>query len=110
MHRALFNAVPMLLMRGRGAGFAAGVYPLDMLLQFHIGFLLRHNLKKQIVMRGRHVARYYVVHNTFIFDAIAMAALWIMVRTPAPAPCLTYYCHRKRTRGWAMLRGAMLWA
>lgn len=55
------------------AGFS---YTVDMIFNFHVGFIGKFNTQKTLVMDGRAIARYYVTKGTFVVDFIT-ACCWL---------------------------------
>ena len=55
------------------------LFTADILLLFHTGFVISYNLKKKLILSGPAVARYYICHGSFIFDAISTVPLWMEV-------------------------------
>ena len=55
------------------------LFTADILLLFHTGFVISYNLKKKLILSGPAVARYYIWHGSFIFDAISTVPLWMEV-------------------------------
>eukprot|EP00891_Asterochloris_glomerata_P007207 jgi/Astpho2/7207/Aster-x0763 len=53
------------------------LFTADILLLFHTGFVISYNLKKKLILSGPAVARYYIWHGSFIFDAISTVPLWM---------------------------------
>lgn len=49
----------------------AGFYVVDILVGFHVGFVVRHDVRRLLVTDGRLVARYYVQHGQFLVNFIA---------------------------------------
>ena len=55
------------------------LFTADILLLFHTGFVISYNLKKKLILSGPAVARYYICHGSFIFDAVSTVPLWMEV-------------------------------
>ena len=73
---------------------------LDLMMGFCLGFTVEHNLKRRVIMRPDLIARYYLLHNTFLtdfFSAMAIIpevgcctlALASLPGVPEPVP---YFC------------------
>ncbi len=60
-----------------------GPFTADILLLLHTGFFITCSLRKRLIMDGRFVARYYVLHATCFTDVLATIPAWIEVRIPA---------------------------
>lgn len=55
------------------AGF---FYTVDLIFNFHVGFIGKFNTQKTLVMDGRAIARYYVTKGTFVVDFIT-SCCWL---------------------------------
>ncbi|RMZ52856.1 hypothetical protein APUTEX25_000975 [Auxenochlorella protothecoides] len=49
----------------------SAIYVADMLLNFSSAFVVQWDLKHMLIMDGRHVASYYVLHGGFLVDLVA---------------------------------------
>ena len=50
---------------------AACIYALDILAGFHVAFVVRYDVRRQLVMDGYKVARYYICYGPFWVDFLA---------------------------------------
>ncbi len=60
-------------------------YTLDLVFNFHVGFIGKFNGQKTLVMDGHAIARYYVTKGTFVVDLIT-ACCWTAQVGPPGAP------------------------
>ena len=57
-------------------------------MRFRMGFCVRYNLKRELIMDGGLIAHFYVRHDTFATDLIAALPSVAEVSLPCPAlPC-----------------------
>ena len=49
---------------------------MDLVFNFHVGFIGKYNTQKTLVMDGRAIARYYVTKGTFVVDFIT-SCCWV---------------------------------
>ena len=59
----------------KGVAHAGFFYTLDLIFNFHVGFIGKFNTQKTLVMDGRAIARFYVTKGTFAVDCIT-ACCW----------------------------------
>lgn len=50
---------------------AAGFYLMDIVMGFHIGFVVRHDVRRRLVLDGWKVAFYYTYHSQFLLNPVA---------------------------------------
>ena len=72
-------------------GYAGFFYTLDLIFNFHVGFIGKYNTQKTLVMDGRAIARYYVTKGTFVVDFITtccwLAQVSATLSTSVKRPC-----------------------
>uniref|UniRef100_A0A1D1ZXT6 Cyclic nucleotide-binding domain-containing protein n=2 Tax=Auxenochlorella protothecoides TaxID=3075 RepID=A0A1D1ZXT6_AUXPR len=49
----------------------------DLIVSFHVGFIATYNLRKVLVLNGKLIAKFYMQHDTFIFDILSVTA-WLV--------------------------------
>ena len=66
---------------------------MDMIFNFHVGFIGKFNTQKTLVMDGRAIARYYVTKGTFVVDFIT-SCCWVAQVNEALSNCAERPCRR----------------
>ncbi len=56
---------------------------MELLLNFHIGFIGKWGSQKKVFIDGKAVAWYYITHGQFFVDVLTAVA-WIAQVTPIP--------------------------
>lgn len=52
---------------------------IDLFLSFHVGFLATYNIRKILVLKGRLIAKYYIIHGSFVIDFLSAMAWLIQI-------------------------------
>ena len=55
---------------------AGALYTVEWVLNFHIGFIGKHNTRRKLVMDGSAIARFYVTRGHFAIDFLTVL-VWI---------------------------------
>ncbi len=67
--------------RRLGLPLRAGLFFfIDLLLNFHVGYMASYNVHRKIIMDRRTIARLYVFHGTFWVDLISCGAWFTQAR------------------------------
>ncbi len=67
-----------------GSRAPGAFYTLDLVFNFHVGFIGKFNGQKTLVMDGHAIARYYVTKGTFVVDLITACCWTAQVGRPGP--------------------------
>jgi len=81
-----------------GSRAPGAFYTLDLVFNFHVGFIGKFNGQKTLVMDGHAIARYYVTKGTFVVDLITACCWTAQVGRPRPLQLVCRaLCLRART-------------
>ncbi len=59
----------------------SAIFALDIAMNFHTGFVVRKGFRRALVMDKALIAKYYILHGTFLLDFLATVPIIPEVRT-----------------------------